>query len=407
MGELEITTLLPLDRWAQIVGLDPRHFRQVTTTYKPNTTCSQVWKEHPWQESDAISRDDVVIAVHQAEEEFAEYLGFKVLPDWISGERHKTPQVADKTLYNKMAMDPQGFNLSLPLRWGHFIEGGAKTQTLISANVDVAYSDLDADGYAETATITFATTTTDPQQLAVFYAGKLGAANWEIKPFRTATISALGVAIMTFWKHQFVEEAFIEALDPTDVNGDVNGNFLDHVDVYRRWTDPTDMCYLIWDPQAGSCSTECCDQTTQNACLVPRDYEQSVVGYQPGDYSAVTADWTAAQLDLSRNPDQIHVCYFAGYRDMRRTYPVLQMDPEFERAIVYYSLTLLNREVCSCSNIEGLKKHWTTDLALRTPGGTQYATSNKVLDNPLGTTRAAVNAWNLISRRLLARAVDY
>lgn len=406
MGDLEITTLLPIDRWAQIIGLDPRHFRQVTTTYKPNNTCAQVWKEHSWQEEDAVSRDDVTMAVHQAEEDFAEYLNYKVLPDWIVGERHRTPIPADRSLYNKMAMDLQGFNLSLPLRWGHFIEGGVKTLTLISANVDVAYTDADTDGYAETATITFATTVTDEQQLAVFYAGKSGAANWEIRPFRTASITA-GVATMTFWKHQFVEEAFIETLDPSDVNGDVNGNFLDHVDVYRRWSDPTNMCYLIWDPQAGSCSTECCDPDSQNACLVVRDYELSKVGYQAATYSSVTEDWTAEDLEIGRNPDQLHVCYFAGYRDQRREYPVLQMDPEFERAITYYSLTLLNREVCSCSNIEGLKKHWTTDLAMRTPGGTSYDINAKVLDNPLGTTRAAVSAWNLINRRLLARAVDY
>lgn len=404
MGDLEITTLLPLDRWAQIIGLDPRHFRQVTTAYKPNNTCAQVWKEHAWQEADAVSRDDVTLAIHQAEEQFAELLGFKVLPDWISGERHKMPRPADRSLYNKMSMDLQGFDLSLPLRWGHIIEGGVKTLSLIDDDVDVVYSDVDGDGYAETATITFVTTVTDEQELAVFYPDK-STSNWEIRPFRTAVIAA-GTATMTFWKHQFVLENLIEALDPEAVDGDVAGNFLVHVDVYRRYSDPTNMCYLIWDPQAGSCSSECCTQETQNACLVIRDYEQSWVGLSPAEYDAVTEAWTAEDLAVGRAPDQIHACYFAGYRDMRRQYPVLQMDPEFERAIAYYSLTLLNREVCSCSNIEGLKKHWTTDYALRTPG-VAYDTSAKIMDNPLGTTRAAVNAWNLINRRLLARAVDY
>ena len=406
MGDLEITTLLPLDRWAQIIGLDPRHFRQVTTTYKPNNTCAQVWKEHAWQESDAVSRDDVTLAIHQAEESFSELLGFKVLPDWTSGERHLLPRPADRSLYNKINMDLQGFNLNLPLRFGHFVEGGVMAQALIDDAVAVVYSDADTDGYAETATITFATTVTDEQELKVFYPGKSGALNWEIRPFRTAVIAA-GTATMTFWKHQFALEALIEALEPTDVDGDDNTQFLTTVDVYRRYSDPTNMAYLIWDPQAGSCSDECCTQDTQNACIVIRDYEQSRVGFQPGSYDADTEAWTAEDLNVGRTPDQLHVCYLSGYRDMRRTYPMIQMDPEFERAIAYYSLTLLNREVCSCSNIEGLKKHWTTDYAMSTPGGPRYEINAKMLDNPLGTTRAAVNAWNLINRRLLARAVDY
>lgn len=405
MGELEISTLLPLDRWAQIIGLDPRHFRQVTSTCKPSTSCSQVWKEHAWQESDAVSRDDVTLAIHQAEDEFADLLNYKVLPDWISGERHQTPKPADRSLYNKMAMDLQGFNLNLPLRWGHFIEGGVKTLTLIDDDVTVTYSDEDGDGCHETATITFLTTVTDEQQLAVFYPDR-NTSNWEIRPFRTATIVA-GTATMTFWKWQFVIEDLIEAVEPGPVPDDDGANFLRTVDVYRRWSDPTNTCYLIWDPQAGSCSTECCDQETQNACLVVRDYEKSWVGYQPAEYSLITESWTAEDLAVGRNPDQIHVCYFAGYRDQRKPYPVLQMDNEFERAIAYYSLTLLNRAMCSCNSIESLHKHWTTDLAMRTPGGTNYDTNAKILDNPLGTTRAAVNAWNLINRRLLARAVDY
>ena len=405
MGDLEITTLLSLDRWAQIIGLDPRHFRQITTTAKTINTCTKVWKEHPYQEADAISRDDVTMAIQQAEDQFAEYLGYKVRPDWIVGERHITPQVGDVALYNKYAWDPQGFNLSLPLRFGHIIEGGVKTVTLIEDDVDVVYSDPNSDGYDELATIVFATTVTDPQEIMVVYPDKT-MENWEIRPFKTCVISG-GSCTITFLRHQFAIESLIESLEPTAIDGDDDANFLAHVDVYRRYSDPTNMCYLIWNAQAGSCSDDCCGETSQTACLVIRDYRMSRVGYQPSSYDPVTEEWTANQLSVCRNPDQIHVCYFAGYRDSRRTYPVIQMDLEFERAISYYALTLLRREVCGCTNVESLINHWTEDLGQRTPGGSSYEVSRSMLDNPLGTTRAAILAWNLINRRLIARTVEY
>lgn len=406
MGDLDITSLLPLDRFAQIIGLDPRHFRQVTTTYKPVNTCAKVWKEHAWQETDEISRDDIVLALNQAEEQFSEHLGFKVLPDWIPGERHRTPKPGDKNLYHRQSLDIQGFNISLPLRWGHYVEPGVKTLSLISAGVAVTLSDADTDGYAETATISFATTVTDEQELAVFYPGKSGAANWEIRPWRTCAIAA-GVATMTFWKHQLVLESLIEALEPDAVNGDLAANFLTTVDVYRRYSLPTDCCTMIWDFEADSCNDECCEPTTQTACLVPRDYETSIVGYQPATYDATTEAWTSAELEVSRAPDQLVVAYRAGYQDKRRAFPLIQMDVEFERAISYYALTLLRREVCSCSNVENMMNHWTTDMAVRTPGGATYNVSQDLLDNPMGTTRAAIHAWRLINRRLIARAVDY
>lgn len=414
MGRLDITTLLPIDRWAEIIGLDPRHFRQVTTSRKPNTSCSAVWKEHPWQESDAVSRDDVTLAISQAEERASEYLGYSPLPSWVLRERHRTPKPADRSLYNVNASDLQGFNLSLPLLRGHFIEGGRMTQTLISADAPVVYSDVDGDGYCEVGTLSFATTVTDIEEISIHYPGKSGLGHWGIRPFRTCHITG-GICTITFWRHQMVIEELFEALDPSAVNGDDDSNFLDTADVYRQWTDPASMCTLVWDPKASSC-TDGCGQETQTACLIPRDYEASIVGYLPavwvgngadsGADGGADGDWAGDSIKEERNPDHIIVNYRAGYRDQRLLYPHLRMDPEFERAISYYALTLLNREVCSCSNVEMLKKHWCTDYSMRTPG-TAFNVPSTILDNPLGQTRGAVGLWSLILKRRLARAVDY
>lgn len=92
---------------------------------------------------------------------------------------------------------------------------------------------------------------------------------------------------------------------------------------------------------------------------------------------------------------------------MRRTYPLIQMDPELERSIAYYSLSLLRRELCGCSNAEALVKHWTEDYADRGRTGGNHDISWEDRDNPLGTTRGAIFAWKLIRRRRITAPVDY
>lgn len=406
MGSSKINTLLPLDRWVQVVGLDPRHFRQVHTHHQADLTCQSVWKEHPWQHADVVSRDDVAHAIAMAEDTLAKHLGFRVLPDWEVGEMHAVPRAGDPTLYNAAGTNPQGFVLSLYLDFGYFVEGGVETLALIDDGVAIVYTDDDGDAYPETATISFATTVTDAQEIAVFYPGE-SEQNWEIRPFKTCGIAG-GVCTMTFERQQFVVPDLIEALDPAAVDGDDDANFLPTVDVYRRYNDPEDMCSLIWKPRAGSCSTAaCCADTTQSACLVVMDEQKGLVGLQPADYDAGV--WTSTVFTEGRAPDRAQIAYRAGWRDMRKPYPLLQMDAEIERAVVYLAMSYLQREVCSCSNVEALFKYWTQDLAYSEPGGGTYRVAWRQLDNPIGTTRAALHAWELIKRRMpeTARAANY
>ena len=91
-------TLLPIDRWAQIIGLDPRHFRQVTTSVDPPSTCAQVWKQYSWQEADQVGRYDVADAIQQAEKAIAQRLNYKLLPTWEVDERIQTPKPSAPTL---------------------------------------------------------------------------------------------------------------------------------------------------------------------------------------------------------------------------------------------------------------------------------------------------------------------
>jgi hypothetical protein len=378
------------------------------TSAKQVNTCDKVWKQYPWQESDQVSREDVAQAIQQAEETLERYLGYRLLPCWEISENADTPRAADRALIYRNSMSLNGYPLHVQTRWGHFISGGIEAKTFIDVPT-VVYTDEDGDGYPETATITVATTVTDPSEIAVYFSGNNGEDQFEIRPLRSVSI-ANGTATIVAWRHQLVELALWEAMQPEQVDGDDDGNFVEDVDVYRHWHDPSQQVQLIWSPYAGACEDNGCDNSYQWGCLNAKDNRLGLVFYKPGSWNETTEQFDAAELAVCRNPDKLKLWYRSGYRDERRRYPNLQMDPVMERAITYYSLTLLDRPICGCNNLEKVVGKWTEDLALQmttAETSSRYELSQKLLENPLGTTRGAVFAWEAISQRRVGRAVRY
>jgi hypothetical protein len=219
--------------------------------------------------------------------------------------------------------------------------------------------------------------------------------------------------VIVLWRHQLVNPALWEALDPQAVDGDDDGNFVDTVDVYRKWNDPSQQVQLVWSPRPNLC--DCGDTTCQNCqnsiqwgCLNAKDNRLGLVHYQPGTWNTDTEQFDAAELAVCRNPDKLRIWYRSGLRDERKQYPVLQMEPSLERAVAFYALTLLDRPICGCNNIEKVVQKWSEELNLNLPE-TTYQINDRWLDNPLGVTRAAVFAWQTINSagRLIGHSVRY
>lgn len=412
-------TLLPIDRWAEIIGMDPRHFRQVNTTDNRATTCSKVWKQYSWQESDSVGRFDVADAIQQAEKTIVQNLGYKLLPTWEVAERQRTPKPANPELLMHGNYDPRGFYLAVRANWGHFIEAGQEAKVIEpnGSAIAVTYTAEGADTYKETAKISFATTVTDENELAVFYPGESGADEWEIRPLASVVISA-GIATIKMWRHQLVLPDLIETVNPASVDGDASGdaNFLDEVDVYRRYNNPATQVTLIWDPNVYNCGCNggvaccpVCGQGTQTGCLMPKDYQAGYLMYRAATFDEDEAAFTAATLACGRNPDQLLMYYRAGLQDMSRDRPMVQMDPQWERAVAFYALALLDRDICDCAPIKGVSDKWREDLARQTSQGSSFQLSDSVLNNPLGTSRGAQFAWSMIKERdrRLASPVRY
>jgi hypothetical protein len=402
------TTKLSLARWAEIMGINPLHFAGVQLDGDGSTPdiqnalgCSQPWTQYNWQNADGESRESVASAIQTAERNIEALLGYPLLPEWHSDEWRPTTRPFKRELVNLNLRDVRGYQKTVELRWGMVVSGGIRAADTIQAAATIVWSDEDGDGYDETGTVTQATTVTDSEQIRVYYPGRAGIDEYEIRPI--TVVIAAGVATITFRRENAVTEAVNEALIWTTPTGDVDANFLTEVDVVRLYNDPQTMATLVWQPTdtcgcdiVGSGTCVLCEQTVQTACLTNRNLDQGIVAYTPASWDSTNEDWDAVTLAVSRDPDLVRCWYRAGLRDMSRDWPTRQLDPHWERAIAFYAASMLDRGVCSCASNEVARQQ--EDLAFE--GGAdqmnRYKISKKTMDSELGTRRGAIYAWNRI-----------
>ncbi len=424
MARASTRTRLSLDTWSSLLGIDPRHFNQVTTAAKPSNTCSKVWKQYTWQETGQIGREDVAMAIQQAEAMIEDYVGYSLLPTWTVDERITVTKAAIPEVFNVGGLNARHFPMTFKTGRGHIVSGGIESKLLIEAGAAVVYTDEDGDSYFETATITATIPAsvgiTSPQEVAVYSPGEDGHDDWEMRPLnnpltRRRQVTIVGATItIVMAREQLVDPDLWNALAPGPVNGENAANFLATVDVYWHRNSPEQQVTLMWSPRAGdACNcgdTTCptCAHSTQVGCLLAQNYRQGIFSFRPGTFDSDDETFSAVAYAVGRVPDHLRVWYYAGLEDKRRDAPRLEMDPQWERAVTYLSLTLLVRPLCDCDNVSQLLKRMTEDLAANVSVGDtsqSFQMSPRQLDSPWGTMRGALFAWSVASDITTSRKI--
>lgn len=403
MAYASIRTLIPLDNFAKILQIDPIHFNSIVTDLRPElNACDDIFAQHDWQMTGRISREAVAQALKQAEDTVISYLGYSPVPTWFEEEEHEIARPFKPELTYTRNMDIRGKKQSIDTNYGHFIEGGRKAKVLIDDAVAIVYSDSDGDGYNETATVTVTTTITEPSEICTYYPGKSGADIWEIRP-TTVSIGA-GVATIVFKKYQVALEVLLEKLADSigdsyrAIDGDNDANFLSTVDVYQVYNDPSEQLYFYTEDSCQTCGgTGCvaCGNLAESGCMYVRDSKLGIVGVARSTWNANTESFVAASFTNSRIPDKVKIWYRAGFQNRDLDHPLIQMDPSWERLLVFYSLTLMDTEIDGCENTQRIISYMRQDLARPMAEGT-FAMASRDLDCPLGTSRAALMLWKRI-----------
>lgn len=410
MARASIKTQLSLDRWAQLMGLNPLHFNQVRFDEPDNAICSDIYFQYNWQTADHISREQLAQTIAEAEQDIEQWLGYHLSPQWEVDEWRPALRPNNPEFVNYNGHDIRGFRQTVHADFGYFISGGIQAKTLIEAGAAITYTDVDGDGYKETATVTVNTVAQDINEIAIFYPGKDGDDAWEIQIPEVSI--AVPVATIVFRREQAVIPEKLEAynIEGAEAIGTVDADFLETVDVYRRYNDPQAQASFLWEPLAtGLCGTcggsgcTVCAYATQTGCLVLRgEPRQSIVGYWPAVWNETTLDFDRVPWAVHRLPDIIRLYYYSGWRDKNAKY-VSRLASEWERIVAYMTAARLPRPPCDCS--ADTWRYWREDfnLASGDENGPQYfqpLTSRgkfpNPLDNPFGSKRGEMQAWNKV-----------
>lgn len=398
-----IHTLLPIYTFGKRVGLHPLHLMGVDANI--GTAASRV-EIHPlfqysWQSADAVSREELALAIYEAEQELADYMGFLPASDWTADERIElvaTRPGSWPASWRDINMDYISFKTDR----GKLISGGRVVQTLIQAAVPVVYTDADTDTYKETATITVATSVTDTEEIAVYYPGDSD--EWQVRPITVSIVA--GVATITCRREQLVIRDKLEALDAQPVAGLTDSNFLTTVDVYRRYHDPSVQVQMVWRGtgcnSCGGDGCQGCGLTVQNGCMTVKDKDLGIATFQPGDWNRETLVFDTVLPDVCRRPDYVRVWYRSGHK-LSTSY--LTMDPMYQLAVSKLALGKLDREIPSSQALNEVQRAWNSDLRRsqgNRTGSNSFKVTNYELENcPFGTTVAAVQVWRWARRNSL------
>lgn len=422
-------TLLSLPRYARLMGINPVHFQGATAIdifpVAPNRN-NDVWPRYSWQASDRVSHDDLAHAIANAERDIADLLGYWPAPMWIEQDVREFPRYYRRDLFRQGGLNVRGQRVGINARWGKIISPGQRAVTLIDtatvAGGSLDYTDEDADGFAETATVQLATTLTDPCEIKVYFSGTDGEQEWEIRPARSKAISeGIFTAVFDSWlfinpdaQSAFPTTAGFSAIDISTVV-----NYVVSVDVYREYTntsatsatfywEPTPTITSALCPSCGGTGCVACTLTTQDGCLHVRDANAGIVVPAPAAYS--DGAWGASCFTVSRDPDYAKMWYYAGALDNRwlRGSTCDPLPLKFAEAIAWMATARLERPFCAGTVATALSVKLQTDLAV-TQGDVSFFVGPADLSNPFGTRRGEVQTWRrmrgLTERRMMGAAV--
>lgn len=387
MARATTETLLSLDEWAAIVGLNPWEFNGISAGLPRlnEAQCQTVWQQYQWQR-DFLSREEVAQAIMKAEEMLAEELLYYPAPKVITNELRRYPTLRNP---RHISMVNQ-YNDWRPVqvKWHKVQSVGTAARSVIAADEAVTFVDRDGDGIDETFELTL-TTDVDVNEIALYYSAafRMGAEldeTWRIRPL-TVTRSGADVIIRGHIT-LLVNPALYEAYVPENLNAADANNYMDTVDVYRRFVDTTAtndepmQGRAIWDIPPG-CSSDCVVKY-RALCATQREPD---VGYL--NIKVVPCDWPYLW-----QPDRLLLHYVAGEPRQNG-----RMSPEFARMVAYLAVSLLPSEKCGCERSDRIMNYWKQHPAL---GDTQRPlTAEEINNSPFGVGRGALYAWKRVEKK--------
>lgn len=397
MARSDTVTLLPLDRYAEIMYIPSTHFNQLAGTKSPIVTCND--KKSVWDQDD---RDALAWTIELAEEMIAEYLNFWPSPKFL---------IDEEIAFSLPGIRHDWEFAEVQTRFGMIECFGTETLTIKRANADVIYSNSNKNPNDRKNLATISTTGLYIEELsacdskcevAVFFREADGAEDpadcrWEIKPLKvdidgsTMSITADSSLFVKPSLWDLTRQESVGNVGNKDWIIDVDtDNLVTQVDVYCRTVNKATPVTLQFD---GVCDCPgICEHKTQTACAYRTDKKRGYFAPRAATFNGTTNIF-ATPLHHHHPPESI----LANYRAGQSLDKSCRMNGNMERAIVKLTNALLPEPPCGfCGDVAS--RIWQDDRKEIDPGLIGGFSPPWDLFK-----RGAFDAWNLVKLFALGR----
>ena len=398
---------LTIDEWGMLMGIDRYELNQVSlgfpsgSTNTQNAACEHVFYQESWQQ-DYLSRQEVGNAIQRAEEALHEELGYWPSPRYITGEELPYPRPAERYLYGA-GTTKRYMNKGVQLNNTQIQAAGSLVATDLGPQT-VTYSSANSinagNGVLDTFTVSFATTITDPTQLALYFVPSDRDYapmddTWRIRPIRVS-ISG-GTATITGHRSLCVKPELQMAYTAAPLDVTVSSNFVSQLESYSLILDTN---YTQSDPAQGVAQWE--GYMTQDVFSVPSISPGKLevwpisIGDRNWRMGLVNIDYLlqgANQPSQGREPDTIVCNYVAGYPRN----PDGTMDRTMADVTARLATAFLTVDKCGCERSQRIIREWRS-YPNDGLGTWRSITPKEVDDCPWEPRLGGIWAWQRVKR---------
>lgn len=390
MARASTYTLLSLDQFAKILGINPWEFNQIGKglPLPISAQCKSVWFQHQWQQ-DWVSREEIAEAIDSAERLIANQVNFYAAPRYITSELVEPRKRYDRTFSSQVR--PDGSWKPITTQFLYVREAGILARTLIDVDAVVTAQDYDGDSFNEAFSLTYtdaSVASLSVSEIGAYFTetdrmGETLDETWRVRPLKVSisgnTLTIKG-SLAQLVKPNLQEKYAAEVLtyDPA--------LFVKELEIYRVYTDDTatadnpNQGIASWDPPPG-CEDADCTVETGPVCLSNENADAGVVKVQIPSSTAPYA----------RNPDRLHINYLAGL-------PLENglVNKIWAKAVAYLAIALLPSDKCGCDRSNAILHYWRL-FPSSDSNDARPMTIREIEQNPFGNERrGSLFAWKFI-----------
>lgn len=429
----EFPNLLSLDEWALLMGIGSWRMAGFgvnvpsTRVIRDNTMAADCcdltcWFEYLYQKGQ-LSRQDVSIAIMEAESAFFQEIGYHPAPRYTANEKVNYPRAKDGMLGYDSIFQPGGRLKSVQLRGGYLIGLGVQACTLVgepsivltsplNMKVDVNGTPTDVpDSFELTFTVPEGTT---PAELQLFFtaADRFNEPRdqWEIRPINVSIDPDTLLATITGSSYLLVPPALRLAPDTECLDTLDTANYVESVELWRCTLDATDQGRFAWDVR--NCVTVPCDPVYQPFCALERGEPGcTYIAPSPASYDTDAGAFKHERLTICQVPDYVYANYVSGIPRVNG-----RMERLHALIIAQLAASYLECSLCAC-NCTRAKLEIYRDYAkvktsegesgIRGDGYRPMELTDPDKNNPFGQRFGQISAWRMARTRQICNGSSF